>query len=137
MTPAPEPHPPAPARGRTPTPLVVAASLVVVEAILLVLQGVAEVVAVSGDRLAMGVTTTLFFLAYGGGLAFCARAMNRLHSWARAPIVVAQLIQLAVAWSFWGGSTWPVALGLALLAVLVLAGIFHPASIDALGDDAG
>jgi hypothetical protein len=49
--------------------------------------------------------------------------------------VVAQLIQLLVAWSFVGGSTTPVAIGLALSAVLVLVGIFHPASLDALADD--
>jgi hypothetical protein len=135
VTNTPGPQPPAPARNGTPAPLVVAASLVAVEAVLLVLQGVAEVISVSGERLAMGLTTTLFFLVYGVGLAFCAWALSRLHSWARAPIVVAQLIQLAVAWSFFGGSTTPVAIGLTVLAVLVLAGIFHPASIDALADD--
>ena len=135
MTDAPEPRPPAPAGDRAPAPLVVAASLVAVEAILLVLQGFAELVVLSGERVAMGVTTAGFFLVYGAGLAFCAWTVTRLRSWARAPIVVAQLIQLAVAWSFRGGSTTPVAVALALAAVLVLVGIFHPASIDALADD--
>ena len=80
----------------------------------------------------MGVTTTVFFLVYGAGLAFCAWRVTRLESWARAPLVLAQLIQLGVAWSFRGGSSTPVAVGLALVAVLVIAGIFHPASLDAL-----
>jgi len=114
---------------------VVAASLVAVEAILLGLQGIAEIFSVAGDRVAMGVTTSVFFLAYGAGLAYCAWAVTRLRSWARAPIVVAQLIQMLVAWSFRGGATIPVAVALALVAVLVLAGVFHPASIDALADD--
>jgi hypothetical protein len=131
----PDPRPPDAARSSAPALLVAAASLVAVEAILLVAQGVAEVFVVSGDRVVMGLTTTLFFWMYGAGLAFCAWSITRLRSWARAPIVVAQLIQLLVAWSFLGGSTTPVAIALALSAVLVLVGIFHPASLNALADD--
>lgn len=82
----------------------------------------------------MGITTSVFFLAYGVGLAYCAWAVTRLRSWARAPIVVAQLIQLLGAWSFLGGSTTTIAVVLALVAVLVLVGVFHPASLDALRD---
>lgn len=135
MSAEPESDPPTALRGGGPAPLVAAASLVAVEAILLVLYGVAELIAVSGDRVTMGVTTALFFLVYGAGLAFCAWAVTRLKSWARAPIVVAQLIQLLVAWSFRGGATTLVAIGLAVVAVLVIVGIFHPASLDALADE--
>ena len=140
MTPSPDDQPlsaggPAPRRTQGAAPLLVAASLVAVEALLLVVQGIAEIVAVSGERVVMGVTTSLFFVAYGAGLALCAWAVTRLRSWARAPIVVAQLIQVMVAWSFRGGGTTLVAVGLGLLAVVVLAGIFHPASLDALADE--
>ena len=141
MTPTPDDQPlsaggPAPRRTQgAPAPLLVAASLVAVEALLLVVQGIAEIVAVSGERVVMGVTTSLFFVAYGAGLALCAWAVTRLRSWARAPIVVAQLIQVMVAWSFRGGGTTLVAVGLGLVAVVVLAGIFHPASLDALADE--
>jgi hypothetical protein len=114
---------------------VVAAALVVVEGVVLAVYGVAEVAALSSQRLAMGVTTTAFFLAYGLGLAVCARAVLRLRSWARAPIILAQLIQLGVAWSFRGGSSTPVAVALAAVAVVVLLGMFHRASIAALADD--
>ena len=136
MTSTPDPDLPVGPRGRrAPAPLVVAASLVAVEAMLLVIVGLAEVVAIAGDRLAMGVTTALFFLVYGGGLGFCAWALTRLSSWARSPVVLAQLIQMGVAWSFrdppW---TW-VALSLAGVALVVVAGLFHPASLDALSDD--
>lgn len=127
-TPAGLPH-------EVPAPLKVAASLAGVEAVLLVLQGLAEVLAVSGGRVLMGVTTAVFFVLYGAGLAFCAWGMSRLKSWARAPVVVAQLIQVLVAASFWGGGTTWVAVGLGLVALIVLAGIFHPASIDALAED--
>ena len=135
MTDTPDPLPPVSPSPRTaPAPLLVAASLAIVEAIVLVVQGLVEIFALSGDRVAMGVTTTRFFVLYGASLAFCAWAVTRLRSWARSPIVVAQLIQLAVAWSFVGGSTTLIGVALGLVAVLVLAGLFHPASIDALAD---
>jgi hypothetical protein len=128
-------HPAAPAPSGAPAPLVVAASLAGVEAALLVLFGLAELVAISGTRLAMGITTVVFFLIYGAGLAWCAWRLTRLESWARAPLVLAQLLQLGVAWSFWGGDSTPVAVALALLALLVIAGVFHPASLEALRED--
>jgi uncharacterized SAM-binding protein YcdF (DUF218 family) len=115
-----------------PAPLIVAASVAGVEAVLLVLFGVAELIAISGARLTMGVTTVVFFVVYGAGLAWCAWRLTRLDSWARAPLVLAQLLQLGVAWSFWGGGSTPVALGLGVLALLVIAGVFHPASLEAL-----
>ena len=128
----PAPSTPAGLPREAPAPLKVAASLAGVEAILLVIQGVAEILAVSGERVAMGLTTAVFFVLYGAGLGFCAWALTRLRSWARAPIVVAQLIQVLVAASFWGGATTWVAVGLGVLALVVLVGIFHPASIHAL-----
>jgi hypothetical protein len=114
---------------------VVAASVVAVEATLLVGYGVVELFALSGQRVAMGVTTTLFFVLYGGALGACAWSLTRQRSWSRAPVVLAQLIQLGVAWSFRGGASLPVAVGLAVLAAVVLAGVFHPASIAALEDE--
>jgi hypothetical protein len=120
--------------ARPPAPLNVAASLVAVEAVIFVILGVAELAAFESAKAVMGATTALFFLAYGAGLGFCAWGISRLRSWARAPIVVAQLIQLFVAWSFYGGETTLVAIGLAVVAGIVLAGIFHPASLDALAE---
>jgi hypothetical protein len=116
--------------------LTVAASLVAVEALVFVVLAVAELAAFESEKAAMGATTALFFLAYGAGLGFCAWAVVRLKSWARAPIVVAQLLQLLVAWSFFGGETTWVAVALAVVAVITLAGIFHPDSLDALSDQA-
>lgn len=124
-----------PSQAGPPAPLTVAASLVGVEALVFVILAVAEIASFEVAKAAMGATTTVFFLLYGVGLAACAWAVWRLHSWGRAPIVVAQVLQLLVAWSFWGGSTTWVAVALALVAVIVLAGIFHPDSIDALADE--
>jgi hypothetical protein len=122
------------APSERPAPLTVAASLAGLEAALLALFGVAELFSLTGARVAMGLTTTAFFLVYGAGLAFCAWRLARLESWARAPVVLAQLIQLGVAWSFKDGSTAVVAAGLALVALVVIAGIFHPRSLSALAE---
>jgi hypothetical protein len=127
------PENPRPLAG-PPPPLTVAASLVAVEAVLFVILSVAELLDLESSKAVMGATTAVFFLAYGAGLALCAWAIWRLRSWGRAPIVVAQLIQLLVAWSFWGGETTWVAIGAGVVAAIVLAGIFHPQSLDALAD---
>lgn len=123
-------------RPGPPPPLTVAASLTAVEALIFLVLAVAELADFEASKAVMGATTALFFVAYGLGLGLCAWAVWRLRSWGRAPIVVAQLIQLLVAWSFWGGETTWVAVGLAVVAVVVLAGVFHPQSIKALAQDA-
>ena len=117
-----------------PAPLVAAASLVAVEGLLLLAYAVLELANISADRVAVALTTTVFFAAYAVLLLACARAVVRGRSWARSPIVLTQLIQLGLAWSFRDGSTLVVAVALAVTAVVVLAGILSPASIDALSD---
>jgi hypothetical protein len=62
----------------------------------------------------------------------------RGRGWARSPILVSQLMFLGLAWSFRGGATTWISVALAVVALIVLAGMLHPASIDALtgrGDD--
>jgi len=131
----PVPGPQTPRPGRVPAPLLAAAALVVVEAVLLVVYGAVLLTDIHAARLAMGATTSVFFILYGVGLAGCAWALGGRRSWARAPIVLAQLIQLGVAWSLRGGTTTVASVVLVVLAVLVLAGTFHPASLRALDDD--
>jgi len=121
-------------RPPNPAPLVVAASLVAVEALVLLGYAVLELASISSDRAAVAVTTSLFFAAYGALLIAAALAVTRGRSWARSPIVLAQLIQLGVAWSFRGGDTTLVAIALAVVAVVVLAGLLAPSSVDALAD---
>ncbi|NYE37690.1 hypothetical protein F4692_002823 [Nocardioides cavernae] len=115
-----------------PPPLVVAASLVGVEACALLALGLLEVVNLRAIRLTMGVTTTLFFLAAAAGLAWCAWSLWRMRRWARGPVVMAQLIQLGLAWNF--RDVWSVVLPLALAAsaLVVVAGLLHPATTQVL-----
>lgn len=117
-----------------PTPLLVAAVLVALEGVGAVVFGVAEALHTDAERIAVGATTTAFFLAYGIGMLVCARGLTRLGSWARGPVLIVQLISLGLAWNFRGGDTWPAAVALAVPAVVVLVGMLHPATIAALNE---
>jgi hypothetical protein len=117
-----------------PPPLVVAASLVAVEGLLLLAYAVLEAAHLHADRAAMGVTTSLFFAVLGLVLVGCAWLVVRGRTWARGPVMLAQLMFLGLAWSFLGGTTTWVSVAMALVAGLVLAGLLHPASMEALDD---
>jgi hypothetical protein len=119
-------------RHGAPPALVTAAGLVLVEGLLTVMYGLGEAVHLTSDRLVMGVTTAAFFVAYGAALVFCAWGLNRLRTWARGPALLAQLIWLGLAWNFRDGDTLPLAIGLAVPAVIVLVGMLLPGSVDAL-----
>ena len=105
-----------------------------IEGLVLVGYAVLLLFSLSSDRLTMGITSSVFLLAYGAGLMWCAWVVTRGSSWARSPIVLAQLIQLGTAFSFWGEDTRVIAVALAVSAMIVLLGLLHPASIDALAD---
>lgn len=118
-----------------PPPLVVAASLTAVEGLVLLGYAVLELASISSDRVAVALTTSVFFAGYGGLLLAGAWSLTHRRSWARSPVVLAQLIQLGVAWSFRGGDTTVVAVVIALVAVVVLIGLFVPSSLAALSDE--
>lgn len=120
-----------------PPPLAVAVSLTGVEAFVLAGLGVLELASLSSLRLTMGLTTSAFFLAAAAGLAWCAWSLWRVRRWARGPVVMAQLIQLGLAWNFWEGATKPLSAGLAVVALVVIAGLLHPATTAVLEQDAG
>jgi uncharacterized membrane protein (DUF2068 family) len=110
--------------------MTVAASLVAVQGVVLVLLAVAELADVSSDRLALGLSTAGFFLAYGAVLLAASWGLWTRRAWARGPVLITQLIQLGMAWSL--REHLPVAIGLALCAGIVLAGMLHPDTIEAL-----
>ena len=132
---APEPDPTTRSpysRYGAPAPLAVAAGMTFVEGLLIVLFGISELVSLDSDRLVMGLTTAVFFVVYGTVLLACARGLHMVRGWARGPVLLSQLILLGLAWSFKGGDTLPIAIVLALAGAIVLAGLLHPRSIDAL-----
>lgn len=111
-----------------------AAVIGALEGVVLVGNGVFELVSLDADRLALGLSTTLFFWLYGGGLLVAARALLRREAWARSPLVLAQLIQLGLAWNFRGEGTVAVAVALAVSAGFALVAVLHPSSRAALED---
>jgi hypothetical protein len=83
----------------------------------------------------VAVTTAVFFGVMGAGLLLCASGLWRGRSWARSPVVVAQLITLLTAYSFTGGETTWVAVVLAGVSVAALVCVLHPRSTAALAAD--
>jgi hypothetical protein len=122
-----------PARPVNPAPLTVAASLVAIQGGLLLVFAVLELASISSDRVSLGVSTAIFFVIYGVVLLLCAWALTRQQGWARGPVLLTQLIQLGLAWNL--RDTVLVAVLLLVAALIVLAGMLHPASIAALSDD--
>jgi hypothetical protein len=118
--------------GERPPPLMVAAGLVAVEGLLVLAYGVLEAADLHSGRVTMGVTSAAFFLILGGGLVWFAWLVLQGRAWARSPILVAQVLFLGIAWNFRGGDTTWVTVGLGLVALVVLVGLLHPASMEAL-----
>lgn len=120
-------------RLSAPRPLLVAALVTLVEALAFAGLAINQAIVFSAERAEMGWTTIAFFVLWALMLAACGAAILRHNSWARSPIVMAQLIHLGVAWSFVAKDP---SRGLAILAwciaaasVTVLVGLFHPKSI--------
>jgi TRAP-type mannitol/chloroaromatic compound transport system permease small subunit len=115
--------------------LALAAALVAVEAVALLGVGGSVVLGSDRARLVLDVTTTVFFLLYGCGLLVCARGLLHRRRWARAPVVLSQLIQVLVAGSFFAGATRWLALLLGVTAVVVLVAVLSPPATRALVED--
>lgn len=119
----------------TPTPLLVGAAVATLEGLVLVGYAVLELLSLDSGRIAVALTTGAFFAIVGVTVIGCAWALVQGRSWARSPVVLAQLVALGLAWSFRGGETGLVAGSLVVVAAIGLIGIFHPRSIEALTHD--
>lgn len=113
-----------------PPPLTVAASLVAVQGMVLVALSALELTSISPERVSMGVSTAVFFLLYGIALLACAWGLTRRAAWSRGPVLITQLIQLGLAWNL---RDVPLpAVVLAVTAVVALAGMLHPTTVEVL-----
>lgn len=115
--------------------LALGAGLALLEGLVLLGYAVLEVAHATEGRVGLAVGTAIFFAVVGGALVVCAHGLWRLHSWARSPVVVVQLIALLTAWSFVGGETTAVAVVLAVVSVVTLVCLLHPRSIEALATE--
>ncbi|GGF41144.1 hypothetical protein GCM10011519_13630 [Marmoricola endophyticus] len=129
------PDPAADPSQASPAVLRAAAAIAVVQGAVTAVLGVVEAFAVDGDRVVVGVTTAVFFAAYGLLLVVSGVALWRPRTWARGPVLAAQLVWLGVAYSLHSGSATWLAVVLAVSAVLCLAALLHPASIRAIEEN--
>lgn len=113
-------------------PALLASVVAAAEGLAFAALGVGElVVAGSGSG---AVASAAFFLVCAGALGWCAIGLARLQPWSRGPLVAAQLLLLAIAWTYrqphpgWSGV---LAAGAAGCLVLLLA----PATTRSLTDD--
>jgi hypothetical protein len=102
------------------------------EAVALAVLAVVEIATLDTSRLVAGITTTVFFVLYGAGLAAASVGLARARSWSRAPLMLSQLIQLGLAWSFHGPGTDAVAALLAVAAGFVIVVLVLPSTTLAL-----
>lgn len=115
--------------------LAIASILVLLEGLAVLGMAVAELADIAGDRVGLGVSTAVFFVLVGAGLCAASYGLWRRVSWARGPIVFAQLVQLGLAWSFRDVSPPAIAGVLLVVALGVLVCILAPATTAALTDD--
>jgi len=121
---------PSPTPAQAPPPLVVAASLAGLEGLALLIGAVLELVDMSSGHASLAISLAVFFAAYAALLFAAALALNRVHTWPRGPVLISQLILLGLAW---GSRHEPLlAIGMAIVAVVTIVGVIHPASIEAL-----
>ena len=124
-----------PERRSRPPQLTLAAGLAALEGLVALGFGVAEIFQVQLLRAVVGIGVAITMVGFAVLLLAAARALLGLHRWARAPVVVVQLIMLPVGWSFRGGQTTWVAVVMIIVALLTLVTVLHPASTRALVDD--
>lgn len=113
-----------------------ASALMALQALAVIVFGVVELVSNHHD-LGFGVGAAGFFIAYGVGIGFCGWGLLELHRWARGPTLLIELLNLGLAWSLRGGSTWGAAAAFALPSAVVLVCILLPGSVEALESDGG
>lgn len=125
----PEPRPTAP------PPLVVASALTTMEGVGLIIGAVFELADISSGRASLAVAMAGCFGAYGVALVIGGLALRRLVTWPRGLALITQLIMLGLAWGLRHHPVDAIAVG--VVGAIALAGIIHPASIEALEGSRG
>jgi hypothetical protein len=98
----------------------------------LIVGAIVQLANISSGRVSLALSLAVFFGAYGALLVVGGIALHRSVPWPRGPVLLSQLIMLGLAW---GLRDQPAAaIVLAIVAVIAIAGLVHPASIQALED---
>lgn len=126
-------EPPAGDQRTNPPPLTAAASVVAVQGVVLVVLSVLEFANLNDERRSLGLSTAVFFAAYGLVLLGAAWGLHRRSGWSRGPVLITQLIFLGLAWNV--REQLVITIALVICAGIVLAGMLHPDTIEALDGD--
>jgi len=119
--------------SRRPVFLIAAAALVALQALVLLVCAVLVLADLGGGLSGGGVQTAIFFIVCAAGLAACAWGLYGRNSWARAPVVLVQLIMLGLSYDSRDDPAFSVPL--AVCAVIGLVCVFHPSSLRALDSE--
>lgn len=117
---------PSPA-GRPPL-LVLAAAVLLIEAVVAFVFGVVEIGQIRTNRAVVGIGVTVIMLGLAVALLLVGRGVLRARRWSQAPAAAIQLILLPTAWNFRDPPTTWVAVVLGLVALSALVGLLHPRS---------
>jgi hypothetical protein len=118
-----------------PVALRLAAAAQAVEAVAVAAGAVvAAVITADGRNFQLGSEIGLTLVAFltAGGLVAFAVGLNRARPWSRTPVAVTQLFVGGYAWYLIGRHLYGWGVPALLLAVACLAGLFTPASLQAL-----
>lgn len=110
----------------------IAATIVLVEALVYLVLAVLGGLDASRDRAGTGVGVALVLAAYGVFQGWAAWRVSRGDAWARSPLVVTQLVQLVIAFNL-DGVPPAVTVAMGAAAVLTLACLLAPPVTRALG----
>lgn len=125
-----------PSRGRQARVFVaVAVSVVAIEAAVYVVLAVLAGADISADAVGTGIGIALFLALYGLAQLFAAWKLLRWRTWARGPLLFAQLVQLGLAWGLRDSTEQWLAILMAVSAVVALGCLIAPAVTRALLDD--
>ena len=109
-------------------------ALVLLEAVVLVVLGIAVVVASildHGDLLGTNAGVLLVLVLIGGFLVLAVRGLWQGKRWGRGPVITWQLLQFAVAVTSWGVLQWWALVPALVLPVVVTICLLLPASLAA------
>lgn len=123
--------------ARTPISLWAAVVLVGAQGAAVLVYAASELVYGVWERSGMAMAVALFLGAYGAGLGAAAWFLLKRRSSARAPIVLAQLLHLGIAWNARGEPLTPYALAAAWLSALTLLAVMWPSTTRVLSAGLG
>lgn len=115
--------------------VVIAVTVVAVEAFAYLVLAVLAVTDISGDTAATGIAIASFLALYGLTQLFAAWKLLGWRVWARGPLLFTQLVQLGLAWGLRDSKEQWLAILMAVSAAVALVCLIVPAVTRALLDD--